>query len=190
MRIPVPSPRDVLSVLERGAGSVEILLAAAPRVMGLLDEAERVLARVHALVDDIGETRARADAVVARTDIVVTQASGLVDTLGPLNQRLTDLLDLTEPSLQKLQPTLARLAETTDPHEVDALVKLIDQMPRLADKLETDIMPILDSLNSVSPDLHDLLDVSRELNEMLTQVPGISRMKRRIDREQAEDGRG
>ena len=190
MRIPVPGPRDVLSVLERGAGSVETLLAAAPRVMGLLDEAQRVLARVNALVDDIGEIRARADAVVARTDEVVTEATGLVDTLGPLNQRLTDLLDLTEPSLQKLQPTLDRLAETTDPHEVDALVKLIDQLPRLADKLETDIMPILDSLNSVSPDLHDLLDVSRELNEMLTQVPGISRMKRRIDREQAEDGRG
>ena len=50
-------------------------------------------------------------------------------------------------------------------------------------------MPILDSLNSVAPDLHDLLDVSRELNEMLAQVPGISRMKKRIDQQQAEDGR-
>ena len=43
-------------------------------------------------------------------------------------------------------------------------MQLIDHLPRLADKLETDIMPILDSLNSVAPDLHDLLDVSRELN--------------------------
>jgi hypothetical protein len=56
--------------------------------------------------------------------------------------------------------------------------------------METDIMPILDSLNSVAPDLHDLLDVSRELNEMLSQIPGISRMKKRIDEQQAADGRG
>ncbi len=85
---------------------------------------------------------------------------------------------------------MERLAETTDSHEVDAMVQLIDQLPRLADKLETDIMPILDSMNSVAPDLHDLLDVSRELNEMLGQVPGMSRMKKRIDQQQAEEGRG
>ena len=65
-------------------------------------------------------------------------------------------------------------------------MQLIDQLPRLADKLETDIMPILDTMATVAPDLHDLLEVSRELNEMLAQVPGLSRMKRRIDREQSE----
>ena len=33
--------------------------------------------------------------------------------------------------------------------------------------METDVIPIMDSLSTVSPDLHDLLAVSRELNEML-----------------------
>ena len=47
----------------------------------------------------------------------------------------------------------------------------------------------MDSLSSVAPDLHDLLDVSKELNEMLGQIPGISRMKRRIDKEQEAAGR-
>ena len=50
--------------------------------------------------------------------------------------------------------------------------------------LRTDIIPILDSMGSVAPDVHDLLDVSRELNEMLGQIPGMSRMKRRIDDQQ------
>jgi hypothetical protein len=49
---------------------------------------------------------------------------------------------------------------------------------------------VLDSLSTVAPDLHDLLDVSRELNEMLGQIPGISRMKKRIDKQQEFDGRG
>jgi DNA repair ATPase RecN len=158
--------------------------------MVLIGDAEKLLVRANALIDDIDTTRRNADAVVERTDATVNRATTLVTDLEPLNVRLRRLLDSLEPSLTKLQPTLERLAETTDPHEVDAMVQLVDQLPRLADKLETDIMPILDSMNSVAPDLHDLLDVSRELNEMLGQVPGISRMKRRIDKQQAEEGRG
>jgi hypothetical protein len=39
----------------------------------------------------------------------------------------------------------------------------------------------------VAPDLHDLLEVSRELNEMLAGLPGLGRIKKRIDEEQAEE---
>jgi hypothetical protein len=73
---------------------------------------------------------------------------------------------------------------------VDALVTLIDHLPVLALKMETDIVPVLDSLSSVAPDLHDLLDVSRELNEMLAKLPGMGRIKQRVDEEQELDGRG
>ncbi len=51
-----------------------------------------------------------------------------------------------------------------------------------AAKMETDVIPILESLTSVAPDLHDLLDVSRELNEMLAKLPGMGAIKRRVDR--------
>ena len=190
MRLPVPGPRDVLSVLERGAGSLEQLLAAVPKIVVLIADAERLLARANTVVDDIDGTRRHADAVVAKTETVVDRANVLVAGAGPLTDRLGTLLDSLEPSLVKLQPTLDRLADTTAPHEVDALVQVIDHLPRLAEKLETDIMPILDTMNTVAPDLHDLLDASRELNTMLAQVPGLSRMKARIDRQQAEEGRG
>jgi hypothetical protein len=56
--------------------------------------------------------------------------------------------------------------------------------------MEVDIVPVLDSLSTVAPDLHDLLDVSRELNEMLAKIPGMGRVKDRVDKQQAEDGRG
>jgi hypothetical protein len=95
-------------------------------------------------------------------DAVVTEAERIVLSTDPLTVRLRNLLDSTEPSLVRLQPTLERLAETTDPHEVDA--------------------------TTVAPDLHDLLDVSRELNEMLAGLPGLGRIKKRIDEEQAEEG--
>ena len=92
--------------------------------------------------------------------------------LEPTAERAVALLESMEPSLLKLQPTLERLAETTDPREIDAMVAMIDQLPLLAAKLETDVIPVLNTLTSVSPDLHDLLDVSRELNLMLAQAAG------------------
>ncbi len=189
MRLPVPGPRDVLDVLERGAGAVEQLLAAVPRMVALLDEAERTLSRVDGLLARIEATRASADAVVRRTDGVVTDADELLLTMTEFFGRLIPLLDATEPSVLKLQPTLERLAETTDPREVDALVTMIDMLPVLANQMETQVVPVMNTLSTVSPDLHDLLDVSRELNEMLAKLPGLGRIKRRVDEEQALEAR-
>lgn len=190
MRLPVPGPRDLLQLVERGGDALESLLGAVPRLLTLLDQAEDLMSRVSDLLDRIEETRLAADEVVARSDGTVDRAGALVTTVGPLNERLGALLDRMEPSLTKLQPTLDRLAETTDPREVDAMVELIDHLPGIAHKMETHILPILDSMQSVAPDLHDLLDVSRELNAMLSQIPGISRVMKRIDREQEAEGRG
>ncbi|HET8959738.1 hypothetical protein [Nocardioides sp.] len=160
MRLPpIPGPRDVVQLVDR--------------VTGLLGTAEQLLTDAGGLIARIESTRAAADEVVARTDSTVTRAD--------------DLLGRLEPSLTRLQPTLERLAETTDPREVDAMVALIDQLPVLAAKLETDVIPVLNTLTSVAPDLHDLLDVSRELNEMLAKLPGMGRLKKKVDEEQALD---
>ena len=197
MRLPVPGPRDVWQLLERGGDAVEQLLGAVPRLVPLLDDAERLVTRARRLVDDIDATRTSADEVVARTDETVTRADtvvgrsdALLSQLEPLNARLGTLLDSLEPPLTRLQPVLERLAETTAPHEVDAMVELIDHLPSLAHKMEVDIVPVLDSLSTVAPDLHDLLDVSRELNEMLAKIPGMGRVKDRVDRQQEAEGRG
>ena len=197
MRLPVPGPRDVWQLLERGGDAVEQLLGAVPRLVSLLGDAELLVSRAGRLVDDIDATRTSADAVVARTDETVTRADGVVERsdallalLEPLNARLGTLLDSLEPPLTRLQPVLERLAETTAPHEVDAMVELIDHLPALAHKMEVDIVPVLDSLSTVAPDLHDLLDVSRELNEMLAKIPGMGRVKDRVEKQQEEEGRG
>lgn len=173
MRLPVPGPRDVIDAVGRGAESAEAMLAAVPRMLALVD-------RVDELVTKIDEVADRAAALVARTDSVVDIAEAHVNRVSPL-------LDAVEPSLLKLQPTIEKLAETTHPQEVEAMVELIDHLPQLADRMETDVMPMLASLSSVAPDLHDLLAVSRELNDMLAKVPGLGRLKKRIDEQQGED---
>jgi hypothetical protein len=160
MRLPpIPGPRDLVQLVDR--------------VAGLLGKAEQLVADAGSLIERIEQTRASADDVVARTDTTVARADDLIGRL--------------EPPLTRLQPTLERLAETTDPSEVDAMVALIDQLPLVAAKLETDVIPIMHTLTSVAPDLHDLLEVSRELNEMLAKLPGMGMIKKRVDREQDLD---
>ena len=197
----LPGPRDLaalVSLVERGSEQLAGLL---PRAIDLLGGAERLLRDGSALIDRIETTRVDAQALVERTEVTRSRADELVISLEPTTrragellasleptaERATALLEAMEPSLLKLQPTLERLAETTDPREVDAMVAMIDQLPLLAAKLETDVIPVLNTLTSVSPDLHDLLDVSRELNLMLGKLPGMGRVKQRVDDQQEID---
>ena len=197
----LPGPRDLaalVSLVERGSEQLAGLL---PRAIDLLGGAERLLRDGSALIDRIETTRVDAQALVERTEVTRSRADELVISLEPTTrragellasleptaERATALLEAMEPSLLKLQPTLERLAETTDPREIDAMVAMIDQLPLLAVKLETDVIPVLNTLTSVSPDLHDLLDVSRELNLMLGKLPGMGRVKQRVDDQQEID---
>ena len=166
MRLPVPGPRDVL-------GQLEALVGLVPRLFGLVDRVDELLGRIEQVTADAAQ--------------VVRRVDGVVDGAEPMVTRLGVLLDGLEPSLTALQPTLDRLAETTDPDEVAALVRMIDHLPELTQRLEQDILPIMGTLGSVAPDLHDLLAVSRELNDMLAKLPGFGRIKKRIDEQQGED---
>ena len=170
----------MLGLVERASDQLEALVGLAPRLMTLLGDAESTVARARVLVDRIAVVTEDAAVVAGRADRVV-------ERIDPLVSRLALLLDQVEPSLVTLQPTLDRLAETTHPDEVDALVRMIDQLPVLTERLQTDIMPMMESFGSVAPDLHDLLDASRELNEMLGKLPGFGRIKKRVEEEQAED---
>ncbi|MFC7361800.1 hypothetical protein [Nocardioides astragali] len=180
MRLPVPGPRDVFSALERGGEQVEALLGAVPRALALLDRAEALLEGASAAVVRVREVTEEAAALVARAEVVVDTAEVQV-------VRATELVDALAPSLITLQPTLETLADTTHPDEVAAMVSLVDHLPELTQRVENDVLPVLATLGSVAPDVHDLLTVTRELNDMLAKIPGMARIRRRIDEEEGED---
>lgn len=211
MKLPVLGPRDLFGVLERGADQVESLLGLVPRVLVLVDQTEALLGlgprlfsfldraeaqldRISPILDRVEMVAAAAAAEVSAIDVIVGQAqatiaatSAVVTQARTLVDRITPLLDRMEPSLTKLQPTLEVLANTTDPDEVAALVAMIDHLPELTRRLENDVLPVMGSLASVAPDLHDLLAVSSELNEIIGKLPGFGRIKRRVEEEQEED---
>lgn len=172
MRIPsLPGPAAVAAYLDT---TIEQAIGLLPRATALIGGAESLLGDVRRLLARIEATRAEADVVIAAVDETRRSADVLLAGLdGPV---------------RRLLPTLERLAETTDPAEVDAAVALIDRLPLLVAKLDADVIPMLQTLSSVAPDLHDLLDVSRELNEMLAKLPGMGRIKKRVDAEQELEG--
>ena len=171
----IPTPFDAIDLVGRAAGAVEEAISLVPRLVSLIGQAERLVQRADGIVGAIEQTVAGADAVLADA----------------LTRRVDVLLAKYESPLHQLHPIVVRLVETSEEHEVEAVVRMINLLPALVDQLGTDILPVLDTLGTVAPDLRDLLDHSRELNEMLGSLPGMGRVKKRIEEEQAErdDGR-
>jgi hypothetical protein len=196
MRLPIADPRDVLALVARTPAMAEQAFALVPRTLALLDAADALLLRVDSLVDRIEATRLAADVLLEQTDgtlveanALIVRAAGTIGSIEPTIERAEGLIDGFAPSLERLQPSLDRLAETTHPDEIDAMVKLVDHLPDIVQRLEVDILPMLTTLRTVGPDVHDLLDITRELNVMLGKIPGMGRVKRRVEEQKEHDPR-
>ena len=199
----IPGPGDLVRIVGAGYEAAERVIALVPRLVALVSEVDLIIQRVQAVVSDIETTQQRAGAAVdhvqdiqARVDTVLGRTGDLVDRTevvvartAQLSGRIEPLIDRYEPTLDRLEPLLARLADTTSLDEINAVVKLVDALPTIVDKLDADILPVLDTLATVAPDLRDLLDVSKELNELIGSVPGLGRVKEKIEQDQQrQDG--
>jgi ABC-type transporter Mla subunit MlaD len=182
---------------------VDAATAEVARVGSVADDAQKQIDRVGSVADDaqkqidrVGSVADDAQKQIDRVGSVADDAQKQIDRVGSVvggaavqADRAAALLDVLEPPLTTLQPTLQTLADTTHPEEVAALVTLVDHLPAVTEQFERDILPVLATLGSVAPDLHDLLDVSRELNEILGKIPGLGRIKRRVEEEDEDNGR-
>jgi len=184
----IPGPTDLLKIAGQGYDAADRAIALLPRVVAVLGDVEHLLGRVGAMMNELELTQRRATALVTRTDDVVSRAENVLGRTEALTNEFASVLERLVPSLDRLEPVIAQLAATTSPDEAHAVVRLIDTLPSIVDKVQADILPVLDTLGTVAPDLRDLLDVSKEFNEMLGSLPGMGRVKKRIeDRQDEED---
>ncbi|RLV56749.1 hypothetical protein D9V41_02905 [Aeromicrobium phragmitis] len=151
-----------------------------------VDAADELVRRADKTAADADEIVRRSSATVDSANAIVVRTAGTVGSVEPTIKRTERLIDLFAPSLERLQPLLDRLATTTDTQEVDALVGLIDHLPHLLERVETEVIPMLANLQTIAPDIHDMLDLVQELGEMLGKVPGMGRIKRRADEQQGQ----
>jgi hypothetical protein len=191
VRLPVPDPRDLLRLTASSYQALEQAITLVPRIGSLIGQIERIVQRADAVVTEVERTRQRTDQVIEQAAALTEQAAVLVertaataDSADRVLGRTAALLDDFQPSLSRLAPLAEQLASTTSPAEVAAAVALIDHLPLLVASLETHILPILATLDTVGPDVRDLLYTTKELNEILGSVPGLGRIKRRVEERQ------
>jgi methyl-accepting chemotaxis protein len=153
MSIP-KSPGELIRWTARTTASA----AAVPgRVLDLLSMAESVVAR--------------ADELIGRTERVVTDAEGAV-------AHAREVVTAAEKQVAAARPVI-EFAKEFSAHEVQAAIKLVDELPRLSQHLNDDVLPILGTLNRVGPDIHELLDVVKDLRQAIQGIPGFDFLRRR-----------
>lgn len=180
-RFPVLLTRPIGTVVD-----ITVTLLTLPgRVLGLVAHAEQTLAaandamtRAESHLERTGRIIGQLDGVVRAADRAVTAAAGTVDRVDSLTASAAPLLESYAEPLRRLEPTPRRMADTTAPHDVDALVTLIDRLPRLAHAMDGDVVPLLSRIEKIGPDLDQLLDRAGDLNQMMNRMPTMFRRHR------------
>jgi hypothetical protein len=178
------------------------------RVEGIVDRADEAVRRIDATQSKADEafrridaTQSKADEAFHRIDATQSKADAAIEAIGATQGRADDavvrtenlvgrmdpLLGAYEQPLTALAPSFRRLAATLEPHEVEAMVKLVDQLPQLVTHLEEDIFPVLESLGAVGTDVHDLVDTVQDLRQVMKGFPGSKLFRRRGAEEIAQE---
>ncbi|TCB95618.1 hypothetical protein E0H26_19355 [Micromonospora zingiberis] len=186
-------PTRAFAVLD----GVEALLA---RINGVVDRVEQTLDRTDQLladadvavrevavisaaataaVDNATTVAAAAASVVATAETVSGRAAEAVGVAAETAATAAELLAAYEPALRRAVPMATHFIEQLSPEEVAAAVRLVDELPKLREHLTADVLPILATLDRVGPDLHDLLDVTRDLKLAVAGIPGLGMLRRR-----------
>lgn len=201
----------VVARVQRTVDSADHVVA---RVGRTVDSADHVVARVDSTVDSADLVVAHVETTVSAADLLVGRAMPLldfaedtVDGFRPIVQallvaadldperarqvatRLVEVLAWADSVVTRLAPLADRVLDSVDPEEIDAVVALIDHLPELTDSLEKDILPVLSTLDTVAPEVHEILTVAQECLEAISGIPGFKLLRRRGE-ERQNDERG
>ena len=179
MRLPLPGPAAVIGGAAAAAGTVQTALGLLPRAADAMTRVEAMLDRVEVVVDRADQATERSAALLGTAELVTRAAGRTVDGAKGVLDRTDIALLAWEPSMRKLAPSMERFAEALHPDEVTAAIGLIDRMPQLLDHVENDVLPALQSLDRVGPDLHEVLEIVEDLRRVITGLPGIGLLRRR-----------
>ncbi|MFI5485472.1 hypothetical protein ACIBXA_05410 [Micromonospora echinaurantiaca] len=166
----------VLTDAEAAVREVAVISAAATAA---IDTATEVAAAATVVVNEADKVARTAATVVAEADSVAGRATATVGTAAEAAATAAELLAAYEPALRRAAPMANRFVEQLSHEEVTAAIRLIDELPKLKQHLTSDILPILATLDRVGPDLHDLLDVTRDLKLAVAGIPGLNMLRRR-----------
>ncbi|GLZ28954.1 hypothetical protein Lesp02_11440 [Lentzea sp. NBRC 105346] len=165
-----------------------VTVASVPgRINTLLTEVESLVKRVDKVVTDAEEAVDEVRAITAHAGEVADGASAVVTTAEHTARTAGELITLYEPVAKQAHPLALRFVEELSPHEIEAAIRLVDELPGLTERLVNDILPILATLNRVGPDVHSLLEVTNDVRQAILGIPGFGFMRKRGENKEIEN---
>lgn len=183
-----------VSVPGRVVNLLETTEALVGRIDGVVTEAREIVARIDDVVTDaratvgrVGEVVDSSSAVVGEAATVAHRAQDVVASAGRTSDSASELLDTYALMATRAAPLAGQFIDELSAEEVHAAVVLLDQLPELADRM-TALMPILGTLETVAPEIHELLGVAKDVRQAIVGVPGFDFLRRRgEDKENGDD---
>ncbi|MDM7487035.1 ribulose 1,5-bisphosphate carboxylase large subunit [Rhodococcus sp. CSLK01-03] len=183
-----------VSVPGRVVNLLETTEALVGRIDGVVTEAREIVARIDDVVTDaratvgrVGEVVDSSSAVVGEAATVAHRAQDVVASAGRTSDSAGELLDTYAPMATRAAPLAGQFIDELSAEEVHAAVVLLDQLPELADRM-TALMPVLGTLETVAPEIHELLGVAKDVRQAIVGVPGFNFLRRRgEDKENGDD---
>lgn len=180
-------------VVDRTIATAVFAISVPARVEVLLDTAEALVHRVDTVVSDAAAAVAHATEVIASTTQIVENAAAVAahaQTVVASASRTSDtageLLDTYAPMARQAAPLAGQFIDELSPEEVHAAIVMLDQFPMMADRTKA-LMPILGTLESVAPEIHELLNVAKDVRQAITGVPGFNFLRRRGEDKENDD---
>lgn len=164
-------------------GDAEILVTRVGILIGRMErtatDAAQALERVNATSAEAAEAIGRITATNSEAASAITRIVATNDDAQRLVGTADALLRRTEPIVAKAAPLAEKFVDNLSPEEIDAAIKLVDQLPQLTEHLQSDILPILATLDRVGPDLNELLKVTYDVRRAILGIPGFGFFKKR-----------
>ncbi len=135
--------------------------------------------RVVRLVEDAEDLLARTRSVLAAAEATTEDAAETLGSARTLTRDAAGMVTQVQPELQKVLPLLEKFANGLSPAEVEAAIRLVDELPTLTRSLREDVLPILGTLDRVGPDINELLHVMDDVRRAVLGIPGFSFFKKR-----------
>lgn len=197
----IPTPAELLGaaagVKQVVTGTVDQVAESATGALALVPAATALLARASALLDRADALADHAQLVISRIDEVVTASTATVERVNVVTtkadrsmagatglvDRADALLSAIEPVARQGVPIATTIVESFTAKEVAAVVSMIDTLPTVLGHLEDDVMPLLQQLDAVGPDVHAILETVQDLTERIEALPGMGLLRRRADKD-------
>ncbi|EWM12612.1 hypothetical protein [Kutzneria sp. 744] len=145
-------------------------------MVAVADQVSRQASGVVAVAEHVS---GRANEVVGGAARVSEEAAAVVALAESTAAIANELIRVYEPIALRAAPLAGRFVTELSDEEVDAAIRLVDELPKLTEHLIANILPILGTLDRVGPDVTELLKVTRDVRQAIVGIPGFRFFRRR-----------